>query len=68
MEDTYRLVKQNTQRSADKSQENYNKKTYKYALDIGSRVLVKNRVQQGGPGKLQAYFEDKVYTVVSQPN
>lgn len=44
----------------------YDQKVRGVVLKPGDRVLVQNVGERGGPGKLQSYWEDKIYVVKGQ--
>ncbi|XP_033103599.1 uncharacterized protein LOC117106336 [Anneissia japonica] len=67
MEEAYNLARANAQKLADRSKRRHdNQRSISKPLTPGSRVLIKNCVPPGGPGKLQSFYEDKVHVVVSQ--
>ena len=51
---------------ASQNRESYNRKARSSVLKPGDRVLVKNVLERGGPGKLRSFWEDKVYIVDSR--
>lgn len=42
------------------------KKIYGPPLQIGSRVLIRNVTEKGGPGKIRSYWEDNIYVIKRQ--
>ena len=66
MTEAYSLAREHAEKSAQKNKNYYDKRTLNASLLPGDRVLVKNCVQPGGPGKLKSYFEDKVHVVVQK--
>ena len=63
MDEAYSIARAHAQKAAKKSKERYDKKTQNISLAPGDRVLIKNCVPPSGPGKLQGFFEDRVYIV-----
>ena len=61
----YKLASEKVSKSTNKSQSHYNRKATFTKLLPGDRVLVRNQ-ETGGPGKLRAFWEDKVYIVTKQ--
>ena len=51
---------------ASQNRESYDKRARSSARKPGDRVLVKNVLERGGPGKLRSFWEDKVYIVDSR--
>ena len=51
---------------ASQNRESYNKRARSSAFKPGDRVLVKNVLERGGPGKLWSFWEDKIYIVDSR--
>ena len=51
---------------ASQNREPCNKRARSSALKPGDRVLVKNVLEKGGPGKLRSFWEDKIYIVDSR--
>ena len=56
----------NASKSPERRKTYYDQKAHSSVLQQGDRVLVKNVGKQEGPGKLRAYWEDKVYVVVQR--
>ena len=61
----YKLASEKVSKSTTKSQSDYNCKATFTKLLLGDRVPVRNQ-ETGGPGKLRAFSEDKVYIVTKQ--
>ncbi|KAK0138039.1 Pro-Pol polyprotein [Merluccius polli] len=57
---TYRLASETAQKEQKRAKKQYDRKTYGVELQPGSRVLVRNFKERGGPGKLRSYWEDEV--------
>jgi transposase InsO family protein len=51
---------------AERNKVHYDKRAVAGVLDVGDRVLVRNLRERGGPGKLRAHWERKVYRVVER--
>ena len=65
MQQAHKLASEKVSKSTNKSQSHYNHKATFTKLLPGDRVLVRNQ-DLGGPGKLRAFWEDKVYIVTKQ--
>ena len=65
MQHAYTLASKKVSKSTTKSQSYYNCKATFTKLLPGDRVLVQNQ-ETSGPGKLRAFWEDKVYIVTKQ--
>ena len=66
MREAYSLAQQNSKKSTEKSKRLYDRKTHSTLLEPGDHVLVRNMTPRGGPGKLRAFWEDKVHKVVKR--
>ncbi|KAK7878977.1 hypothetical protein WMY93_034191 [Mugilogobius chulae] len=66
MDDAYRLASETANKENKRGKVLYDKKTYGPDLHPGSRVLVRNLNEKGGPGKLRAFWEDQVYVVTQR--
>lgn len=66
MTEAYNIATRNALKSAQRGKTQYDKKVYGPPLQIGSRVLVRNVTEKGGPGKIHSYWEDNVYVIKSQ--
>ena len=65
IQEAYKLASGKVSKSTTKSQSHYNRKAMFTKLLSGDRILVRNQ-ETGGPGKLRAFWEDKVYIVTKQ--
>ena len=66
MKEAYEIASATAQKEALRGKRHYDQKTYGAQLHPGSRVLLRNLTERGGPGKLRSHWEDAVYVVVSQ--
>ena len=64
MRSAYDIVIKNSKSAAERNKKQYDKKIRSSTLEVGDRVLVRNLSERGGPGKLRAYWEDKIHIVV----
>uniref|UniRef100_H3B8S2 Gypsy retrotransposon integrase-like protein 1 n=1 Tax=Latimeria chalumnae TaxID=7897 RepID=H3B8S2_LATCH len=65
-EEAYDIARKHATKSAAKSKDCYDKKVQSTVLLPGDCVLIRNLSERGGPGKLRAYWEDKIYVVVER--
>lgn len=66
MRQAYQVASRNITKSAARGKKHYDKKAGSSLLKPGDRVLDRNVVPPGGPGKLQSYWQDAVHQVVAQ--
>ena len=66
MKDAYRIAAEKAGQCAAHGREEYNKKARSSELTPGDRVLVKNVVERGGPGKLRSCWQEKIYVVLNR--
>ena len=65
MQQAYKLASEKVSKSTTKPQSHYKRKATFTKLLPRDRVFVRNQ-ETGGPGKLRAFWEDKVYIVTEQ--
>ncbi len=65
MNQAFEIVKKNKQKCGEYNKKCYDKKSRGVDLEIGDRVLSRNR-EKGGTGKLRSFWEDTVYKVVKK--
>lgn len=68
MQKAYKLASENACKSATKGKRLYDTKVRSSCLQEGDRVLVKNLLERGGPGKLRSYWEENIYVVLRRLN
>jgi hypothetical protein len=66
MQEAYKSAREKAALTGARGKKYYDKKLNYTTLRPGDRVLVRNLTPRGGPGKLRAYWEDKVHVVVKQ--
>ena len=64
MTEVHQQAKQNSEKSKAYNVDLWKRKKKSQTLAVGDRVLVKNRREIGGPGKLRARFEQEIYEVL----
>jgi hypothetical protein len=65
MKDAYQVVHQEMQKHGDYNKKKYDSKIKQVEVNVGDRVLVKNK-KKGGTGKLRSNWEQQIYEVVSK--
>ena len=66
MTEAYHLAQERSQELASRNKQSYDRHVNTATLQPGDRVLVRNLSPRGGPGKLRAYWEEQIYTVIRQ--
>ena len=66
MENAYKLASKKSQKSGARAEEYYDWKLHNSVLQPNDCILVCNLLQWGGPGKLQAHWEDQIHCIVRQ--
>ena len=66
MENAYKLASKESQESGARAEEYYDRKLRSSVLQPNDSVLVRNLSERGGPGKLQAHWEDQIHHIVRQ--
>ena len=66
MQEAYSLASKSATKSAMRGKRNYDKRVRSSALQAGDRVLVRNLIPRGGPGKLRAFWEDEIHVVIAR--
>lgn len=64
LQEAFKIARNNIKKSTDKAEKYYNKTKKCSVLHPGDRVLMRNFVQRGGPGKLRSHWEETVYVVL----
>ncbi|GAA6083794.1 uncharacterized protein LOC113035358, partial [Tachysurus ichikawai] len=63
MNQDYWLASEASKVEGVKAKSRYDNKTYGAELQPGCRVLIRNIMERGGPGKLSSYWEEHVHVV-----
>ena len=66
MSEAYKVAKQNCDKVKNCTEERWRKRLIATELHTGDKVLVRNKREQGGPGKIRAQWEQQVYVVLDK--
>jgi hypothetical protein len=65
MTEAYNITRANNRKAKEASEERWKKHLTASRLQPGDKVLVKNKRETGGPGKLRAFWEQEIYVVIA---
>ena len=69
MTEAYKIAKRNSEKAKNYNEERWKRRLIATQLQPGDKVLVKNKREVGGPGKLRSRWEQDVYVVLERkPN
>jgi len=63
MQQAYNIALENMRKAGERGQKHYNQRAWSSVLELGDHVLIRNLSERGGPGKIRAYWENKVHVV-----
>ena len=66
MEEAYRIAGKTVARAGKEAKDRHDRKPCSAVLLPGDRVLVRNVLERGGPGKLRSHWEENVHIVVKR--
>ena len=66
MDQVYNVAKNNIDKARKQAQDRWAKKSQATELEVGDHVLVKNKRDQGGPGKIRSKWETEIYSVIEK--
>ena len=66
MEEAYKVAAEVSKKVGESNKKAYDERTTAAVLCESDRVLVRNLREKGGPGKLRAYWENKIYRVLER--
>ena len=61
----YEIVRRHAKKAADVNKRSYDRKVRGVVINVGEKVLTRNR-EKGGTGKMRTWWEDRVYVVVKR--
>ena len=65
LRDAYQIAHQHQITAAAANKKRYDRKMRHVAIDVGDKVLVRNLTPRGGTGKMNSWWERRIYTVIS---
>ena len=63
MSEAYLLVQTRCKKAKDKADEKWKRRIIANKLEVGDKVLVRNKREKGGPGKTRGCWEQRIYLV-----
>ena len=66
MGEAVQLARKNVEKSADYNRQYYNKKAKAVEMVVGDHVLMRNVRERGGTGKMNSYWEEKIFKVIEK--
>ena len=66
MKEAHRIAAEKAGQCAARGRDRFNEKARSSDLQPGDRVLIRNFDERGGPGKLRAFWEDKIHIIKTE--
>jgi hypothetical protein len=63
LEEAYTIANKNIEKAGDYNKEHYDKRVHGVEIEVGDHVLVQNKREKGGTGKLRNHFEADMFVV-----